>query len=586
MNSFDFKSEYKALTNHFPNHGARPVIGILGNFGDKGCELAEGYFSSIEAANGIPVVVPPLTDREGILALLDRIDGLMISGGADLNPLYVGEEPSPYLHGINPQRDQYELLITRLAADRNIPVFGICRGIQVIVAALGGRIYQDMATEMRGVSLYKHCQDAPRHISTLTVESEPKSLINNLLGDKFCVNSFHHQAVENPGPELRVTARSKDGVIEAVESTQFKYIVGVQWHPECYYPAGDRCMMPLFENFVEEADYFRRAREIHSKVLTIDSHCDTPMWFERGAEFHRRDEETCVDLHKMTEGGLDASIMVAYLAQEGRSDDELLAATRKADGLLNAIKEKIHRNPSAQQSVSVSDLYQAKFEGKKSIVLGIENGYAIGKDLANIERYRREGVVYMTLCHNGDNDICDAASRSKREHGGLSDFGREVVKEMNRVGMIVDLSHTSEDTFYDAIEASTQPVICSHSSCRVCCDHQRNLTDDQLRKLAEKNGVAQVTFYEYFLKKEGEATIDDAVEHLLHAVEIAGIDHVGIGSDFDGDGGVPGIHNAADFTHFTARLLKEGLTAEDLKKIWGGNFTRVMAEVQANGCVH
>lgn len=586
MNSFDFKSEYKALTNHFPNHQARPVIGILGNFGEKGCELAEGYFSSIEAANGIPMVVPPLTDREGILALLDRIDGLMISGGADLNPLYVGEEPSPCLHGINAKRDQYELLITRLAADRNIPIFGICRGIQVIVAALGGRIYQDMASEMPGVALLKHSQDAPRHISTHSVVSEPNSLINKLLGNEFYANSFHHQAVQNAGPALRVTARSKDGVIEAVESTEYKYIVGVQWHPECYYPAGDDCMMPLFRSFVNESDYFRRARELHHKILTIDTHCDTPMWFEKGAVFNHRNENTCVDLHKMTEGGLDASIMVAYLAQKGRSEGELLAATKKADGILNAIKEQIRQNPLAHQSVTVADLYQTKFEGKKSIVLGIENGYAIGKDLSNIERYRREGVVYMTLCHNGDNDICDAASRSNHEHNGLSDFGREVVKEMNRVGMIVDLSHAGEKTFYDVVEASTQPVICSHSSCRACCDHQRNLTDDQLRKLAEKNGVAQVTFYEYFLRKEEGATIEDAVKHLMHAIEIAGIDHVGIGSDFDGDGGVPGIHNAADFTHFTARLLKEGLTEEDLKKIWGGNFTRVMAEVQANGCVH
>lgn len=586
MNSFDFKSEYMSLTDHFPNHGPRPVIGILGNFGDKGCELAEGYFSSIEAAHGIPVVVPPLTDREGILALLDRIDGLMISGGADLNPLYVGEEPLPQLHGINPKRDQYELLITRLAADRNIPIFGICRGIQVIVAALGGRIYQDMATEMRGVTLLKHSQDAPRHISTLTVEAQSDSLVANLLGETFYVNSFHHQAVEDPGPELRVTAHSKDGVIEAVESSEFKSILGVQWHPECYYPAGDDCMMPLFKHFVSEADYFRQARELHRKILTIDSHCDTPMWFDRGAVFHRRDEDVCVDLHKMTEGGLDASIMVAYLAQEGRSEKELLAATQKADGILNAIKEQIRQNPIAHQSKCVADLYQTKFEGKKSIVLGIENGYAIGKDLSNIERYRREGVVYMTLCHNGDNDICDAASRSKHEHGGLSEFGREVVKEMNRVGMIVDLSHTSEDTFYDALKVSTQPVICSHSSCRVCCNHLRNLTDDQLRALAEKNGVVQVTFYEYFLRKEGEATIDDVVRHLFHAIEIAGIDHVGIGSDFDGDGGVPGIHNAADFIHLTSRLLKEGLTAEDLKKIWGGNLIRVMSEVQSNGCVH
>ena len=581
MNSFDFKSEYKALTSHFPNHQARPVIGILGNFGDKGCELAEGYFRSIEVVGGIPLVVPPLTDREGILALLDRIDGLMISGGADINPLYLGEDPLPQLHGINPRRDQYELLITRLAADRNIPIFGICRGIQVIAAALGGRVYQDLAVEKPETKLLKHSQDAPRHVSTHLVKAEPDSLIARLLGEQFAANTFHHQAVDQPGPHFRATAFTADGVIEAIESTEHKSIFGVQWHPECYIVEGDECMLPLFRHFVTEADYFRQARELHREILTLDSHCDTPMMYEKGAELHRRDEEVCVDLHKMTEGGLDASIMVAYLAQEGRSDEELKAATQKADTILGQIKEQIRQNRgSVSQARTVAELYQHKFEGKKSIVLGIENGYAIGKDLSNLQRYKDMGVVYITLCHNGDNDICDSARRSNHEHHGLSEFGRQVVAEMNRLGIMVDLSHAGDETFYDVMKESKVPVICSHSSSRVCCNHPRNLTDDQLRAMAEKNGVVQVTFYEGFLRTEGVATIDDAVRHILHVIEVAGIDHTGIGSDFDGDGGVPGIHNAADFIHLTARLLQEGLTREDLRKIWSGNFTRVMNEVQ------
>lgn len=581
MNPFDFKAEYKALTSHFPNHKTLPVIGILGNFGDRGCELAEGYFRSIEAAGGIPMIVPPLTDRKTVLALLDRIDGLMISGGADINPLYLNEEPLPQLHGINPRRDQYELLITQLAADRNIPIFGICRGIQVIAAALGGRVCQDLAAEHPDTQLLKHNQDAPRHLSTHWVTAQKGSWVAQLLGERFPTNTFHHQAVDNPGPQFRATAFTADGTIEAIESKMHKSIFGVQWHPECYLIEGDECMMPLFRHFVKEADFFRQARELHREILTLDSHCDTPMQYEKGAELYRRDDEVCVDLHKMTEGGLDASVMVAYLAQEGRSDEELAQATRKADRILEQIQAQIARNAAAvAQARTSTELYRHKFEGKKSILLGIENGYAIGKDLSNLQRYKEMGVVYITLCHNGDNDICDSARRSNHEHHGLSDFGRKVVAEMNRLGIMIDLSHADEKTFYDVMRESKVPVICSHSSSRSCCNHPRNLTDDQLRAMAEKNGVVQVTFYEGFLREEEGASIDDAVRHLLHVIRVAGIDHTGIGSDFDGDGGVPGIHNAADFIHLTARLLQEGLSREDLRKLWGGNFIRVMNEVQ------
>jgi microsomal dipeptidase-like Zn-dependent dipeptidase len=220
--------------------------------------------------------------------------------------------------------------------------------------------------------------------------------------------------------------------------------------------------------------------------------------------------------------------------------------------------------------------------GRKSIMLGIENGYAIGKDLSLIEHYRREGVVYMTLCHNGDNDICDSCNRSNREHGGLSKFGRRVVAEMNRVGMMVDLSHASEETFYQTLEVSTRPVICSHSSSKALCNHPRNLTDDQVRALVEHGGVVQATFYDGFLVESGEATIDDAVRHIMHLIDVAGIDNVGIGSDFDGDGGVRGLRTAADMLSLTRRLMAEGLNERSLRKLWGGNFVRVMSRVQYN----
>ena len=212
-------------------------------------------------------------------------------------------------------------------------------------------------------------------------------------------------------------------------------------------------------------------------------------------------------------------------------------------------------------------------------MLGIENGYAIGRDKTLVKRFRDRGVVYMTLCHNGDNDICDSA-RGSGEHGGLSAFGREVVQEMNRVGMMIDLSHAAEKTFYDVLECSTQPVVCSHSSCRALCNHPRNLTDGQLRALAAKGGVAQVTMYSGFLCKEGYATLDHFMQHLEHAIKVAGIEHVGVGTDFDGDGAVSGCSSASQLRNVTRELLRRGYNDADIEKIWGGNWLRVMQQVQ------
>ena len=227
-----------------------------------------------------------------------------------------------------------------------------------------------------------------------------------------------------------------------------------------------------------------------------------------------------------------------------------------------------------------ADLRRLKAEGKLAIMRGIENGYAVGRDLSNVERFRRRGVVYMTLCHNGDNDICDSAARTNNEHGGLSTFGREVVREMNRVGMMVDLSHGGLRSFYDALELSSVPIVCSHASCRALCDHPRNLDDEQMKALAAKDGVMQVTLYPGFLRLNGEATILDAMAHLDHAVEVMGIDHVGLGSDFDGDGGVPGLANASEVINYTRQLLRRRYSVEQIQMLWGGNFLRVMEKVQ------
>lgn len=579
---FDWKAAYGRYHQRFPGFKSQPVIGITGNFGEKGCELAEGYFESVLKAGATPVVIPPFEDKDALANVLDRVDGLLLSGGGDLNPLFTGEEPVPQLHAVNYKRDLAELLLIRLAYDRQIPMLGICRGIQMLAVALDGSVWQDIGSQQPGQPLLKHDQQLDRRYASHTVDiAADSTILRPLLGDgPVAVNSFHHQAVRDAGPRLRVCATAPDGTVEAVESSEHKSILGVQWHPECFILRQDECMMPLFEWLAREAASFARAKTVHDRTLTLDSHCDTPMFFHKDIRFDQRDPNVLVDLHKMTEGRLDATIMVAYIEQKERTDEALLAATAKADRILTQIEKMAAENCTAVDiAYTPADLYRLKREGKKAIMLGIENGYAIGKDLSLVRHFRNRGIVYMTLCHNGDNDICDSA-RGQGEWGGLSPFGREVVREMNRLGVMVDLSHGAESSFYDALELSSVPIVCSHSSCRALCDVPRNLTDDQLKALARKGGVAQVTLYKGFLRKDGEASILDAIEHLNHAVNIMGVEHVGIGTDFDGDGGIPGCASAAEVINFTRRLLAERYSETDIAGIWGGNFLRVMQLVQ------
>ena len=564
----------------------KPLIGITGNFGDKGCELAKGYYQSVLEAGGSPVVIPPYTDASAMSALLDELDGIILSGGSDMNPLLVGEEPIPQLHGINPERDVPELMLIRQAYERQIPILGICRGIQMLAAALGGSIYQDLGVQYKYAPLIKHSQDLVREQASHTVYIEQDSMLGRIFtqsglgtGEKgeyvLPVNSFHHQAVRCPGELFKVSARSSDGVIEAMESNEHKSILGVQWHPECFILAGDRSHMPIFKWLVDESSNFAQAKKVHGRILSLDSHCDTPMKFGTN-------EERLVTLPRMKDGHLDASIMVAYLPQGERTDEAHMAATAKANRIITQIEEMVNANATeVGLAYNADDLYRLKNEGKKAVMLGIENGYAIGHDLSLIEQFRRRGVVYLTLCHNGDNDICDSARKSNNEHGGVSPFGADVIREMNRLGMMVDLSHASEKSFYDVMDISQVPIVCSHSSCRSLCDHPRNLTDVQMKRLANSGGVMQVTFYEGFLRTDSKACIADAIEHINHAVNIMGIEHVGIGTDFDGDGGVPGLAHAGELINLTRALLRERYSESDLSLLWGENFLRVMREVQS-----
>lgn len=592
MKPFDLNGCLNDVYSRYPEAGRKPVIGLTGNFTEGETRLVERYYKGIAEAGGVPVVIPPLADKDVIINTLDSLDGLMLTGGGDINPLWAGEEPSPRLHSINRERDEAELLAVRLAYNRQIPMLGICRGIQVLVTALDGEVEQDIAEGMQagrltpgGHALLKHSQDADRREPTHTVIIEKDSALYGIYGTgTLAVNSFHHQSVRKCGARFKVTAVAPDGVIEAIESSEYKSIMGVQWHPEWLEDSGPA----LFGWLVGRAVEFSRAKDLHRRILTLDTHCDTPMFFPQGIHFEQRDPRILVDMHKMAEGRQDAVIMVAYLPQpkigeafSSKVSFDVSGPTEYADLIFDKIEAIVKDN---NRYVSIArtpaDLYEDKRRGRRSIMFGIENGLALNHDLANIEHFARRGVVYITLCHNGDNDICDSA-RGCNTYGGVSRFGEQVIREMNRQGIMVDLSHAAEKSFYDALDISTKPIVCSHSNCKALCDVPRNLTDDQLRALAAKGGVAHVTLYHGFLRNDRcEASIMDAIAHLEHAIKIMGVEHVGLGSDFDGDGGVKGIADSSEMINFTLHLLRRRYNERDIARIWGGNWLRVMAKVQ------
>ena len=597
MKRFDLKAQLASAYGQFPASSRKPVVGITGNYGELTCKLGEGYYKQILKAGGTPIIIPPLADKDVILNTLDHIDALLLSGGADINPLFCGEEPSPRLGGINSERDLPELLITRMAFNRQMPMLGICRGIQTLAVALGGKVAQDISSlnaplgqgtharqEPSSLNAIKHSQDADRSEPTHTIEIEPDSMLFDVYKtERLAVNSFHHQAVSDVGSHLRMVAQAADGVIEAIESCETKPIMGVQWHPECMGQDG----LPLFEWLVGQAARYRQVQQVHDRVLSLDTHCDTPMFFPQGIDFGTRDERILVDLHKMQEGRLDATIMVAYLPQPKMGETfsskvsfDVKGPLEYADLIFDKIEAIVAAHAdSLALARTPADLYDNKRHGRKSIMLGIENGLALNGQLQNVRHFAERGVVYITLCHNGDNDLCDSAKGSNL-HGGVSRFGEQVIREMNRLGLMVDLSHAAEKSFYDALDISQTPIVCSHSSCRALCDHPRNLTDEQMQALAKKGGVCQITLYDGFLRKDGTATILDAMLHLEHAIEVMGIDHVGLGTDFDGDGGVPGLADASELQNFTRQLLARRYSERDIQKIWGGNFMRVMTQAQ------
>lgn len=376
-----------------------------------------------------------------------------------------------------------------------------------------------------------------------------------------------------------------------------------------------------------------KAREIHRRILTVDTHCDTAMMLLRGNwnPAERHDPETFgsgkIDLPRMKEGGLDAEFLAAFVGQGPRTEQGYAQARQRTEELIQAVKKMVEANSNLiGLALSPDDAYRLKKQGKLVAFLGIENGYAIGRDLGLIKYFYDQGVRYITLCHSSDNDICDSSTdRAEPEDKGLSEFGRQVVQECNRRGMIIDISHASDRSFYDVLGASAAPIIASHSCARAVCDHPRNLTDDMIRALAAKGGVIQICFLSAYVKmpqpnperdramaefraKYGNwrniqdeeqrqkimeemqelnrrfpadlATVQDLVDHIDHVVRLVGVDYVGIGTDFDGGGGVKGCNDVSQMINVTVELLRRGYSPKDIEKIWGKNFFRVFNRVQ------
>jgi membrane dipeptidase len=322
-------------------------------------------------------------------------------------------------------------------------------------------------------------------------------------------------------------------------------------------------------------------------LLVLDSHVDIP-WPDGPSPFE--DGPRCVDLPKLRAGRVGAVCFAAYVPQGPRDDAGHALARARAEGMLAAISAMAPANGSGGVlALSADDIEAAHAAGRVAIVPAIENGYALGRDVEALDAFLRRGVRYVTLTHNGHNELADAAiprkdlNDSETEFGGLSDFGRACIARMNELGILVDVSHAAKSTMMQAAAVSRAPVVATHSCVRALCDHPRNLDDEQLFALRDSGGLVQITIVSGFLKakaRASELSVADIVDHVAYAVQKIGIDHVGIGTDFDGGGGVKGFMNASQTPHLTQELLRRGFDEEAVRKIWGGNFLRVMREAE------
>ena len=325
-----------------------------------------------------------------------------------------------------------------------------------------------------------------------------------------------------------------------------------------------------------------RALRLHMDALVCDCHSDSLLRALKGEDLNLRSDRGHMDFPRMREGGIDLEVFACWVDPKIPRGEYIRRALSIMDAFFRQIEassgEVIHAR-------TADDIIEAKSKGKLAAVLAVEGGHAIDNSLEVLRIYHRLGVRIMTLTWNNSNDWADSAVNPKPD-GGLTDFGREVIVEMNRLGMIVDISHVSDKTFWEALETSDKPIIASHSSVRALCDHPRNMTDEMIRALAQKEGVVFVNFYPKYLTKHTEGadppqvTVRRVVEHIQYIADLVGADHVGLGSDFDGLPKLPeGIEECTKMPVITELLLEKGFSEEEIRKILGENFLRVFREI-------
>ncbi len=387
----------------------------------------------------------------------------------------------------------------------------------------------------------------------------------------------------------------------------------------------------------KEEQLLDRAMAVHELALTIDSHVDIP-----GEQYGTGELDPGIDnpklrcdLVKMEQGGMDAVFLAVFTSQAKELNEETYSRAReKAKAQFVAIQRVVEKQYPDRCALArtPADVERIVAGGKKAVIIGVENGFPIGENLEYLSRCHELGARYITLCHTGHNQICDSSSPEKPLHDGISAFGKKVVARMNRLGIMCDASHISEKAFFDLIATSRAPIIASHSGCSAVHAHDRNLTDNQLKALAKNGGVIQVVTLEQYLGPESPereaamnklrqemgiptwdeyrllteeqravlrpkldeywgrrrqiaeahpiATIETYVDHIDHAVQVAGIDHVGIGTDFDGGGGFIGFADHSQALNVTVELVRRGYSDKDIRKIWGGNLLRTWRAVE------
>lgn len=387
-----------------------------------------------------------------------------------------------------------------------------------------------------------------------------------------------------------------------------------------------------FNSFFIEKDKIRKKSEkIHQRIFKLDSHCDTPLHlintnFDITKKHDVQESNSCVDFPRMEEGDMNAMFWAVFLGQGERSEAGNKEALIKANQIFDAIHKVVKENPNlAEIARTSSDGIALMKKDKHAIYIGIENGYAIGNDIKLIKTFYDKGARYITLCHSSNNDICDSSTDKKgSEHNGVSDFGKEVIQEMNNTGLIVDVSHISDKSFYDVIELSKVPIVASHSCAKALCNHPRNMSDEMIKLLAVNGGVIQMCILSDYLKKPAPfpereaakqkvrdkynsfknlsdtemedarkawhemdkkyppvlATVKDIVNHIDHIVKLVGINHIGIGTDFDGGGGISDCQDISQIGNITEELVRRNYSEKEIKKIWSENFLRVMKETE------